>query len=139
MRSKTRLIARYAETDMMGIIHHSVYPIWFEAARTEFIKEAGISYSECEKKGLMLPLIELACSYIKPAHYEDEIIIESKIAKMSPVRLVMSYEVQNAKTGETLARGTTTHVWTDTKMKPTNIRKHNPEIYEMIKKAGEED
>lgn len=135
MKNKTKLIARYAETDMMGIIHHSVYPVWFEAARTEFIKEAGVSYSECEKRGLMLPLIELTCRYIKPAHYEDEIIVETSIAKMSPVRLVMSYVVENAKTGETLAEGTTTHVWTDTKMKPTNIKKHNPEIFTIIEEA----
>ena len=28
---------RYAETDQMGIAHHSNYAVWFEVARTDFI------------------------------------------------------------------------------------------------------
>lgn len=32
---------RYAETDQMGIAHHSNYAIWFEVARTDFIKAVG--------------------------------------------------------------------------------------------------
>ena len=31
---------RYAETDQMGIAHHSNYAVWFEVARTDFIKAA---------------------------------------------------------------------------------------------------
>ena len=51
--NRLEITARYAETDMMGIIHHSVYPVWFEAARTEFIKMTGITYSELEKQGII--------------------------------------------------------------------------------------
>jgi len=55
--SETEIIVRYAETDRMGIVHHSNYPIWFEAARTDFIKNLGMSYSKIEERGFMLPLI----------------------------------------------------------------------------------
>ena len=48
----------YAETDQMGIVHHSVYPIWLKR-RTDFIKHYGIAYNELEELGLMLPLIKL--------------------------------------------------------------------------------
>jgi acyl-CoA thioester hydrolase len=61
--SETEFVVRYAETDRMGIVHHSNYPIWFEMGRTEYIKEAGISYSEIEARGSMLPL------FIPPARY----------------------------------------------------------------------
>ena len=61
MIHKTVIKARYAETDQMGIIHHSVYPVWYETARTEFIKTSGITYSQLEKKGIMLPLSEIGC------------------------------------------------------------------------------
>ena len=66
--NRLEITARYAETDMMGIIHHSVYAVWFEAARTEFIKMTGISYTQLEKSGIMLPLSELCCKYILPVH-----------------------------------------------------------------------
>lgn len=132
MNHVTELIARYAETDQMGIIHHSVYPVWFEAARTEFIKDMGISYSECEKLGLMLPLINLECKYIKAAHYEDVITIESRISKATPVRLVISYIVKNKSTGDTIATGRTVHVWTDKNRKPVDMRKKAPDIYQVM-------
>lgn len=54
MVSKTKLIVRYQETDQMGIVHHSVYPVWFECGRTDFIKKAGITYSQMEKEGIKL-------------------------------------------------------------------------------------
>jgi len=132
MAYKIDIIVRYAETDQMGIVHHSVYPIWFEAARTEMIKNLGISYSECETRGLMLPLIELECKYIKPAYYEDVVSIESFIIKTTPVRLIVGYIARNSKTGEELANGTTTHVWTDSHRKPVNIKKKAPDIYNMM-------
>ena len=57
--NRLHITARYAETDMMGIIHHSVYPVWFEAARTNMIRSIGITYSQLEKDGIMLPLSEI--------------------------------------------------------------------------------
>lgn len=56
---------RYAETDQMGIAHHSNYAIWFEVARTDFIKAAGISYTDVEKEGIITPLTSLECKYKK--------------------------------------------------------------------------
>ena len=64
MISQSKITVRYAETDKMGIVHHSNYPVWFEIARTDFIKALGVPYSVLEEKGLMLPLIGLSCRYI---------------------------------------------------------------------------
>lgn len=69
MKSRSRIIVRYAETDQMGVVHHAVYPVWYEVARTDFIKQVGMTYSQMEQMGIMLPLIELQCRYLLPAHY----------------------------------------------------------------------
>ena len=135
MKNITDLTVRYAETDQMGIVHHSVYAVWFEAARTEFIKEAGISYGECEKRGLLLPLIGLECSFKKPAYYEDVVSIEAFMEKMTPVRMYMNYNVLNKATGELLATGRTSHVWTNNKRQPVNLKKTNPDVYEIVFKS----
>ena len=71
--SETHLTVRYAETDMMGIVHHSRYYPWFEVARTDFIKKIGMSYTEMEKMGIMLPLTETAAKYYYGLKYEDEV------------------------------------------------------------------
>ncbi len=132
--NKLEITARYAETDMMGIIHHSVYPVWFEAARTEFIKMSGISYSELEKRGIMLPLTGLECKYIKPVHYEDVVTIETSLSKMSYAKIHFSYKV--ILNDEIMAEGKTFHGFVSSKdFKPVNIKKIMPQLYEELSNA----
>jgi acyl-CoA thioester hydrolase len=90
---ETGLTVRYAETDRMGIVHHSNYPVWFEAGRTQFIKALGISYSEIEGRGFLLPLLELHCKYKGAARYEDEIIVRTTLKEISFTRVTFLYEV----------------------------------------------
>lgn len=134
MTTETNLIVRYAETDQMGIVHHSNYPIWFEAARTDYIKKMGLSYSEIEKMGFLLPLIELSCKYKNAAKYEDEIVVKTQLKKITYTRVTFYYEVIRKSDGELLTVGETMHVWTDTNLKPLNIKKHALDIYEMLSK-----
>ena len=135
MISETKLIVRYAETDQMGIVHHSNYAIWYEAARTDFVKQTGMSYSQMEAAGMELPLIGLASKFMIPAHYEDELIIKTKIGKLTPVRIVFEYEVyRNEKLINT---GSTEHVITNSKLKPVNLKKENPKIYEFLVSMSE--
>ncbi len=133
--SETAFTARYGETDQMGIIHHSNYPVWFEAGRTGFFKEIGIWYSKIEEKGILLPLTDLRCSYISPARYEDEIVVKTKIEEMSCVRLAFNYEVLNKDSGIIIAKGQTSHAWTDKSLKPQNIQKKLPELYQALVEA----
>ena len=139
MKSVSRITARYAETDQMGIVHHSVYPVWFEVARTEFIRRAGMSYTEMEQAGVMLPLAELTCRYYFPARYEDEVTITVGIQTFTPARIAFSYEVRRAADGKLLARGTTLHGWTDRTLRPVSLKKRFPEIYAVVKRAQEEE
>ncbi len=137
MNTETKLIVRYAETDKMGIVHHSNYPVWFEAGRTDFIKQTGISYSEMEAAGVLLPLYEITCRFKHPARYEDEIVVVTRLKSLSRVRLILSYDVFAAKNGELLATGETMHAFTDAALKPLNMERAAPEIYAQLKKAAE--
>lgn len=135
--SKTCFIVRYAETDQMGIVHHSNYPIWFEVGRTEFIKELGMTYSQIENEGLMLPIIEVRCKYKMPAKYEDKITIITKIKEITNVRLTFTYEVLRNDDPVVIAYGETYHAWTDKQLKPVNIKKNAPAIYKFFEKISD--
>ena len=67
-----------------GHRHHSVYPVWFEVARTDFIKKLGVTYSEIEKMGVMLPLTEVTCKYYKGTRYEDELTVTARCCPSLP-------------------------------------------------------
>jgi acyl-CoA thioester hydrolase len=132
------LTVRYAETDRMGIVHHSNYPIWFEAGRTEYIKQSGVSYSHIESLGILLPLLELKCRYISSSTYEDKIIVRTSIKSYSKVKLNFKYEVFKAEDMEhPITVGETTHVWTTNELKPINLQKHYPELYGIISENAE--
>ena len=137
MISQTKVIVRYAETDKMGIVHHSVYPIWYEAARTEAIKKIGISYSNLEKNGIMTPLVELNCKYIMPAEYEDVLTINVDISKLTPARIVFNYEIYKPGIEKPINIGSTTHAWVGKDLKPINLKKHYPKIYEKVEGLAE--
>jgi acyl-CoA thioester hydrolase len=135
--SETHLIVRYAETDQMGVVHHSNYPIWYEAGRTDFIKKMGLPYSEIEEHGIMLPLIELQCFYRGTAKYEDEIIVKTRIKEASYTRITFYYEVYKINDLNMINSGVTIHVWTNRELKPINIKKHAPQIIDLINTAKE--
>lgn len=127
------LTVRYAETDRMGIVHHSNYPVWFEVGRTEFIKQNGIAYSSIESKGIMLPLIELKCRFISSSTYEDKIIVRTRIKDYTKTRLTFYYEVfKEQDMINPITTGETMHVWTNTDLKPINLQKNNKELYDII-------
>lgn len=132
MVSETEFTVRYAETDQMGIVHHSNYAVWFEAARTDFMKKAGMSYSEIEKSGVLLPLAELNIRYKSSAHYEDVVIVKTKITKLTYVKIFFEYEAVNAWTGQVLATGFTLHAFVDKNMKPLNLLKIRPDLYQLL-------
>jgi acyl-CoA thioester hydrolase len=113
MISKSYITVRYAETDQMGIVHHSVYPVWFEVARTDFVKKLGMHYSQMEKAGIFLPLAELQCKFISPTYYEDELVVEASIQELTGARIQFAYTVYRKGEDKPVATGSTVHAWTD--------------------------
>ncbi len=137
MHSRTKLTVRYAETDKMGIAHHSCYPIWFEVGRTDYIKMYGITYTEIEEKGVLMPLTDLNCKFIRSAKYEDNLIIRTKVMTLSAARISFSYTVKRINEDQTeteLAYGVTEHGFIDKNtFRPINLKKRLPKLYEEIK------
>lgn len=136
MKTESKIVVRYAETDQMGIVHHSVYPVWYEVARTEFIQQVGMTYTQMEQAGIMLPLMELTSRYLLPARYEDELTIQVGITKLTHVKIEFTYEVFNRE-GILINRGTTLHAWTNLQLRPISMKKQFPEIYRLVVQAAE--
>lgn len=105
----TNLIVRYAETDAQGVVHHSNYLVWFEEARSDFLRQQGLPYSDLEKTGFFVVVTEVAVTYRAPAFYEDRITIETTLAKARGRLLEFVYRIHNGM-GSLLAEGRTRHL-----------------------------
>ncbi|MCD6435731.1 MAG: acyl-CoA thioesterase [Clostridiales bacterium] len=138
MISNAIISPRYEETDQMGVIYHGNYFTWFEVARSKFFKDAGYSYKNLERDNFMLPVIEVGCTYIKSAKYDEDVRVETKIYLFKGVRLGLKYSVYENETDILLAHGFTLHGIVDKNLKPVNIKKKNIKVYNILKDAMEE-
>jgi acyl-CoA thioester hydrolase len=91
--TKTRV--RYSETDQMGVVYHGNYAQFFELGRTEWLRALGITYKELENQGIMLPVIQLQCNFLKSALYDDVLTIETELVKKPMVKIAFNYKITN--------------------------------------------
>jgi acyl-CoA thioester hydrolase len=101
---------RYAETDAMAIVHHSVYAIWFEQARTEIFRENGVPFSAFEAEGYHSPLLSIETQFMKPCRYGEIVDVHLQLAQIDRLRFAFFYEV--TVNGELRTTGKTTHIFT---------------------------
>lgn len=94
--TETQLRVRYAETDQMGVVYHGNYFQYFEVARAESIRQLGFTYADMEKMGIIMPVIEVQCRYLRPALYDNLLTIKV-ILKELPVhhKIEFHHEVYN--------------------------------------------
>jgi len=132
--SYTEIVVRYAETDQMGVVHHCVYPVWFEAARTDMMEQAGYPYSRIEEEGIMLPVSHLEADYAGGVKYGQRVVVRCFVEKLTIARLILGYEVRLKGGDEILCTGRSVHGWTDTGLNVINLKKRAPELYAFLEK-----
>ena len=102
-----KLRVEYHHTDQMGIVHHSNYIKFFEAARTEWLRAAGLTYAEMERRGVMMPIVDVQIKYRQPAYYDEMLSITTSVSEMPMARMTFRYEIRG-EDGREVASGMTT-------------------------------
>lgn len=103
----TKIRVRYGETDQMGYMYYGNYAEFYEVGRVEMLRSLGMTYTAMEASGIIMPVLELHCKYLKPALYDEEISIKVIMDKMPGVKIHFRYELYNPNsdlinTGETM-------------------------------------
>lgn len=101
--------ARFAETDQMGIVHHSNYVVWCEAARVEWLRSRGVSYREIEEDGVSLAVAEFSITYRKAVKFDDVVRIRTTVQELRSRRITFAYELLH-EDGDVAAKATSVHV-----------------------------
>ena len=96
----------YRDTDQMGIVHHSNYLGYYEAARSDMLRALGMSFAEVEKRGIMMPVLEVRSRYLRPARYDELLTVRITLREMPAARITFDYEIFNER-AELLNTGTT--------------------------------
>ena len=128
-----RVRVRYAETDQFGVLHHAQHFVYFEEARTEYLRALGFSYRGLEEGGVHMLVAETGCKYIRPARYDDVLTIETWVEGLRPTRLDFRYRITREAEEKPLALGHTVLACTDADGRP---RKVPAEVADAVEVCG---
>lgn len=110
---------RYAECEPMGLLHHSKYFEYFEMGRTELLRAAGFRYRDLEEKGVLFVVAKTACTFKRPARYDDLLQLEVRIVRQTRARI--DHEYRLLRDGVVLCEATTTLACVDRTGRPIPI------------------
>lgn len=117
LKNTTSIRVRYADTDKMQFVYNGKYLEYFEVGRTELLRSSGLAYSEVERNGYQLPLIEAGVKYFSPGRYDDILNIEATVKELISAKVHIEYKITREGTGELIAEGFTTHMFINAETK----------------------
>jgi len=120
----------YSETDQMGFVYHANYLIWMDMARTEHLRERGVSYRELEEQGTYLTVTDVHVRYRQPARYDDMIRVRCWVRELASRRVVFGYAVERAATDELLATAETSLIALNPQQTLSRLPEHVRELLE---------
>ena len=100
---------RYAETDAMGVVYYANYLTYFEVARVEYLRAAGIRYRDLEDAGTVAAVTTAHVNYHAPAKFDDALSLRTRCVSMGKVRFRIEYEIRREADGALVASGHTEH------------------------------
>ena len=139
MENAALIRVRYKDTDQMGVVYNGNYFTWFEVGRVELLRSLGITYKDLEKMGVFTAVAEAYCKYIKPARFDDEIIIKTRIKELKESRIKFEYSLYRKEDDLLLAKGYTLHVFVDKDIKPMNLKKAHEDLWKLFEENVEID
>jgi acyl-CoA thioester hydrolase len=115
------IVPRYAETDQGGVVHHSVYPVWFEMGRTELLRANGLAYKDLERAGVFFVITRLWIRYRRPARYDEQLKLETRCSAVTAHKVEHMYRLTRSGDEVTVAEGSTTLACVDAEGKIRRI------------------
>lgn len=118
------LTVRFAETDLMGVVHHSSYVVWFEAGRVAWMAAAGMPYAEVAGTGHHFAVTAIHVEYRAAARFGDVVRVITRLTRLRSRQVAFTYEVRHATSNERLATGSSEHICVDLEGRMAKIPEH---------------
>jgi len=112
---------RYAETDQMGVTYYANYFVWFEIGRAEYFRSYGVNYTDCEKNGIFLPVVEAHARYASPARYDELLIIQVVVSELGRGSLKFLYRILEKESRRKIVEGYTVHAFVGANLRPMRV------------------
>lgn len=101
----------------MDVVYYGNYAQYFEVGRAESIRQLGFTYKDMEINGVMMPVVEMQCRYLRPAHYDDLLTIKTSLKELPTGHRIEFYQEVFNEQGKLLTVGRVTLYFLDIKTK----------------------
>ena len=99
----------YGDTDSGGVVYYGNYLRFFEAGRTEFMRDHQVTYKSLEDAGYIMPVVEAYSRYKASARYDDLLIVETVLTDVRQLSCCFHYRILRAEDEKLLVKGHTMH------------------------------
>ncbi len=107
-----KTIARFSDTDLYGVVHHSNYLRWMEEARMQLLEEVlKMSIEECNMKNIQFPVIHLTGKYIRSIRARQSVVVKMLLHYDESAKFVFTYDILNEE-DKMAFKGKTEHALT---------------------------
>lgn len=128
---------QYYETDQMKVVHHSNYVRWMEEARIDFLDTLGARYAELEQKGIISPVLSVACQYHSMTRFGETVEIRVRLLEVKNVKYRLGYRIVDAATGKLRATGETQHCFVDPEDRVISLKRADRAVFDRMAAAVE--
>jgi acyl-CoA thioester hydrolase len=131
-RTSVRVRVRFAETDLMGIVHHASYLAYMEVARVEWLRRRGVTYASWAEHGIHLAVADVTLKYRAPARFDDELDVETTLGEVRAASVRFDYRIVRAADSTLCTEGSTRLAYIDHTL---TLRRLSPEMVEALSRA----
>ncbi len=133
---ETVIDVRYPDCDSMGIVHHAVYPIWYEMARMDQFETCGFGYAATKMHGVDPAMVHLEMDYGAPVSFPGSVTVRSRVTLCEGKKLGFSYEVWQDGADKPCASAKSFHIWVKNG-KSIPLDQAFPEMYAALRERVE--
>lgn len=134
--TETIIDVRYPDCDQMGIVHHAVYPIWYEMGRMDFFAKCGCDYTKSRGFGVDPAMVNLELNYGFPVKFPQTVTLRTRCVLLEGKKIAFRYEILAEGSDKPLATAKSFHIWVRDG-KSVNIETDVPEMFNAYKGAVE--
>lgn len=128
MSISTYIDVRYPDCDSMQIVHHAVYPIWFEMGRLDFFSKAGFDYKASKALGIDPAVVSLEINYGAPVKFPERVLLKTSCTLCSGKKIAFSYELFREGEDKPCSSAKSFHIWVKD-CKSCNIEAEQPQMF----------
>ena len=124
----------YEDTDCGGVVYYANYLGYFERGRTEFLRDRGVSLTDCHNSGVVFVVTKAELEYLSPGRYNDLLLLDTQLTDISGVKMTFSHTIKREGSEKDLVRGLVTLASVNSDGRPVRL----PEKIRAMLKMGNE-